>query len=227
MNDSLGDRMKKYEETFDTVLPPRMPTILRLDGNCFHTFCRGMNKPFDTTFISNMQQLAKYLCKNITTVQMAYIQSDEITLLLHPYKKLNSQPWFGNRVQKMVSISAAMASSFFSQLYNKSVFFDSRVFVLSENEVVNNFIWRQQDASRNSLSALAHYHFSHKSLQGKNHTDMHEMLHAIGINWNDLPTTQKRGSCIIKGEFDRIIDNEIPIFTQNREYIGRYLATDE
>ena len=227
MNDSLGDRMKSYEQPFDAVLPPRMPTIIRLDGNCFHTFCRKMYKPFDTEFIYNMQCLAIELCQRISTVQIAYVQSDEITLLLHPYKRLVSQPWFGNRVNKMVSISAGMASSIFTQYYNKFAAFDSRVFVLPEFEVVNNFIWRQNDASRNSLSALAHHHFSHKSLQGKNHSDMHEMLHGIGINWNDLPTTQKRGSCIIENEDGWYIDNEIPIFTQDRDYIGVYLATDE
>ena len=112
---SLGGRMKQnYEDIFKHKLPERMPVIIRLDGRAFHTLTKKANKPFDNNFISLMNATALYLCMNIDGCQLAYIQSDEISLLLHNYKTLNTQSWFNNEIQKMCSISAAMASSYFT-----------------------------------------------------------------------------------------------------------------
>ena len=109
---SLGGRMKEYyEEVWKIKLPMRMPIIIRLDGRAFHSLTKQMEKPFDKKFIQNMQEVALKLCENISGAQLAYVQSDEISILMHNYKKLNSQAWFGNELQKLVSISASIASS--------------------------------------------------------------------------------------------------------------------
>lgn len=245
-NDSLGDRMKSYENTWRNYLPPHFPVIIRIDGKSFHSFAKGCEKPFDRDIELLMDATAFELCRKIDTVQIAYIQSDEISLLLHPYKRLNSQPWFGNNIQKMVSISAATATASFNRelvssnltkLINKETpLFDARVFILPECEVVNYFIWRQQDATRNSISMLAQSIYSERQLHGKNSNQKQEMIHEAGLNWNDLPTSRKRGRCIVKQKFltpegvERSIwvaDNEIPIFTQDRDYIQDLLKTKE
>ena len=63
MEDSLGDRMKEYEATTKTFLPRRSYTIIRVDGMAFHTLTRKFKKPFDETFVSAMDETAKYLCE--------------------------------------------------------------------------------------------------------------------------------------------------------------------
>jgi len=225
-----------------------MPVILRIDGKAFHTYTRGCKRPVDENLVYVMDETAKYLCRNIQGCQVGYVQSDEISLLLNNYQTLDTQSWFDNNLQKMTSISAAMASAVFTAQsgriwggINKLAFFDSRVFVLPKEEVVNYFIWRQQDATRNSVQMLARTLYSHKELIGKVNSELQEMCFQKGINWNNCPTPQKRGRCIVKtkqikqgknpktGEIfeaersEWIADNEIPIFSQDRNYIGQYV----
>lgn len=228
MKKGIGDRMKEnYELPYRMVLPMRLPTVIRIDGRCFHSFTRGMDRPFDEQFIENMGELSKYLCHEISTAQMAYVQSDEISILLHPYKKLESQAWFANEIQKMVSIAAGLASSWFSRKYGKEAIFDARVFVLPEAEVCNYFIWRQQDATRNSIQMLARSLYSPNQLFKKNVNVLHDLIVEKGKNWNDLETYKKRGMCVIKKDEKWMVDKEIPVFTENREYINNLLTVDE
>ncbi len=230
MKQGVGDRMKfNYEEAYKIRMPSRLPVILRLDGKNFHSFTRKMERPFDEKFIDTMAELAKFLCEETHTAQIAYIQSDEISILLHNYKKLDTSPYFANEVQKIASISAGLASSWFTSAYQKQAVFDARVFVLPEAEVVNYFIWRQQDASRNSIAMMAQSKFSPKQLHKKNTNEMQEMMfQKDGMNWNDLPTYKKRGICIFKandGGWE--IDRDIPLFTENRNYIADLLGIEE
>ena len=115
--------------------------------------------------------------------------------------------------------------------------FDSRVFTLPKEEVVNCLIWRQQDATRNSIQSVGQANFSHTQLHGKNCSDIQDMLMLEkGINWNDYPTHLKRGTCCIKKPFKInegteqeairnkwILDTEIPIFTQDKDYVNRLI----
>lgn len=266
--DALGDRMKKYEYITRTYLVPRMPVIIRLDGKAFHTFTRGFKRPFDEVLISTMQDTTKYLCENIQGCVLGYTQSDEITLVLVDYKKLNSCAWFDNNIQKMCSIAASMATFAFNRFFvanlnafyefntdidlteigyhitfseeddgkyyevykkaaEKGAMFDARVFNIPKEEVCNCVLWRQNDATRNSVEMVAQAHFSHGVLQNKSQSQMQDMLMLEkGINWNDFPVHQKRGSCCIKvqGDEDKrpkwIIDKNIPIFKgDGRKYI--------
>ena len=110
--DSLGDRMKEYyENRAKTYLTRRTPVIIRLDGKAFHSFTKGLKKPYDTIFHYAMNHTMKYLCENIQCVKVGYTQSDEITLLLTDYDTLTTDAWFDNNVQKICSVSASMPSS--------------------------------------------------------------------------------------------------------------------
>jgi tRNA(His) guanylyltransferase len=239
---SLGDRMKKYYEGAHKItLPQRMPVIIRVDGRAFHTLTRGFNKPYDMKLIKLMQETALYMCENIQNAVLGYVQSDEISILLHNYKRLSSQSWFGNELQKIVSISASLASSFFSvnssdlfleesgtNLIFKPIQFDSRAFVLPETEVCNYFIWRQQDWERNSIQMLGQANFSHKELQNKSNKDIQEMCFTQkNINWNDLPIYIKRGTSIIYKDSEWCLDKEMPILTKDREYVEKLLEVEE
>ena len=111
VKDSLGDRMKRYETATRTSLVPRMPAIVRVDGKAFHSYTRGLAKPFDVLFMRAMNDVARKLCEEIQGAQLAYVQSDEVSVLVHSYKRFASTPWFDNQVQKMVSVAAAVATS--------------------------------------------------------------------------------------------------------------------
>ena len=103
--DSLGDRMKNnYESRAKIKLLRRTPVIIRLDGKAFHTFTKGMKRPYDSLLVDTMQQTMLELCKNIQGCKLGYTQSDEITLLLIDYTNLNTDAWFDYEVQKICSI---------------------------------------------------------------------------------------------------------------------------
>jgi len=257
--DNLGDRMKDYyENRSKTYLTRRMPVIIRIDGCHFHTFCKGLQKPFDPIFIKTMQETTKALCENIQGCKLGYVESDETSLLLTDYDNLQTDAWFDYSVQKICSVAASMAALFFNKYWQKNViefsckstneeyyetlkkkyelgaYFDARAFNIPKEEITNYFIWRQNDATRNSIQGLAQANFSQKQIQSLNNSQLQDKLHEEkGINWNDCKTVEKRGSCVIHF-FDEsinrskwIIDEEIPIFTQNRDYIENILKKIE
>lgn len=123
VNDELGMRMKEfYEGVPKTRLMRRTPVAIRIDGKAFHTFTRGFQKPFDEVLIKSMQETMKYLCENIQGCVLGYTQSDEITLILVDYKRLNSSAWFDYEVQKMCSIAASMATMAFNRAFKRNFY---------------------------------------------------------------------------------------------------------
>lgn len=275
LKDSLGNRMKSfYEEIPKVKLIRRTPVIIRIDGKAFHTFTRGMKRPFDEILIQSMQETTKYLCENIQGCVLGYTQSNEITLVLVDYKNLDTSAWFDYEIQKMCSIAASMTTMAFNRIFNRiatqwldnfyeewnrsekdekyasvlvraieqGAMFVASCFNIPKEEVTNCIYWRQLDASRNSIQMVGQAHFSHKQLQKKSCNDIQDMLMLEkGINWNNYPTHQKRGTCVVrnkvivdqneitttarlrdttKGENEWIIDKEIPIFKgDGRDYI--------
>lgn len=219
-NDELGSRMKEnYENRTRLFLPRRTYTIIRLDGKAFHTFTKGFKRPFDFDLMAIMDATAAELCKSIQGVKFAFTQSDEISLLLTDFESDKTDAWFDGNIQKIVSVSASIATAAFNKAlllqtvkvtgHNlvtvdfleqmKVAHFDSRTYTIPDkNEVANYFIWRQQDATRNSIQMGAQALYSHKELNGKNTSILQEMMFQKGINWNDYPSSAKRGRCVIK-----------------------------
>jgi tRNA(His) 5'-end guanylyltransferase len=220
VKDSLGDRMKSfYENPAKLKLTRRTPVIIRLDGRAFHTFTKGMKKPIDAILVKSMQETMQYLCKNIQGCVLGYTQSDEITLVLIDYQTLTSSAWFEYDVQKLVSISASMATLEFNRVfmnniaemtedenefkkYARKLFqatFDARALNIPKEEVTNCILWRQLDAERNSIQSYAQSMFSHKQLQNLTCSQLvDKMEKEKGLIWGNEPTTYKRGSCCIK-----------------------------
>ena len=210
MSDAFGNRMKEsYEIRSQTFLPRRGYFLMRLDGRSFHTYTKGFDRPYDLQLMEVMDATAKYLCEKITGAKLAYVQSDEITILVTDFDKLETQAWFDGNIQKIVSISAAMATAEFNRLMylahpeflqkGKMAHFDSRVWTIADPyEVENVFIWRQMDARRNSVSMSAQSMFSHKELQGKNTKVMREMMLNAGVDWEQYPAGFCNGRCIVR-----------------------------
>ena len=227
IHDELGIRMKEnYENISKTKLIRRTPVAIRVDGKAFHTFTRGFQKPFDDLMVKSMQATMKYMCENIQGCVLGYTQSDEITLILIDYKRLNSSAWFDYEVQKLCSVAASMATMAFNKFfYNmvmeetaggeftegisgihlnaayKGAMFDARAFNIPKEEVTNLIYWRQVDAKRNSIQSVGQAYFSHKELDKKSSDMIQCMLFEERcVNWNDYPTHLKRGSCCVKNK---------------------------
>lgn len=189
---SFETKFKTLEAAWKTTLPAAAYKIVRVDGRNFSKFTKEMDKPFDIGFIKNMDQVAKTLCQEIQGAQFAYVQSDEISVLIH--NAPGSQQWFGGDVLKTVSISAGLASAKMSLLYTednscsemmKPVVFDSRAFTLEDKiEVTQYFLWRQGDAWRNAVSMAAGQLFSHKQLMHKTVWERLVMMEEAGVSFH-------------------------------------------
>lgn len=196
---NLGDRIKEYEKAYNFKLTPNSCLFIRVDGRAFHTFTRGMDKPFDDKLIRSMVNAAKRCAKEMAGFKLAYIQSDEATFLLTDFDTHETQGWFNYELNKIVSITASMFTAFFNEeMGTRNAMFDSRAFIVPNGDVPNVFIWRQRDWERNSIQMFSRSLYSHKELIGKNTSDMHEMLHEKGENWANLQDMYKNGTFILE-----------------------------
>ena len=273
----LAKRMKDYEMRDRYFLQKRIPVAIRVDMRAGHTFTRGFKRPFDDIFMKSMQETAKYMCENMGNAKFAYVQSDEITIILTDYDTLETDCWFNYRTDKLCSISASMATMAFNKFFDNNVreyinkimpnalsplaitymqavdkgaMFDARCFNIPKEEVTNLIYWRQLDAIRNSIQMVGQANFSHQELQNKTCNMIQDMLYEQkGINWNDFPTYQKRGTCIVrnkividsdgitkmamlrdttKSENEWFIDEDMPILKgEDRKYIDNLIYVGE
>lgn len=193
---ALGDRMKLYEAATHTVLPRRTYTVIRVDGRAFHTLLKNAQKPFDWYFIEVMNKVAVEMCKGIENAFLAYVQSDEISVILQDFKTHATEPWFGGVVQKMTSVAASLATYHFNvNGYGGMGLFDARVYTIpSKTDVMNYLVWRQRDAMRNSVNMFARAYFSDRQLHGKSTIQRLDMLaQDTSTTWELQPDRFKRG----------------------------------
>ena len=228
----LAVRMKEYEfvETEDKFKDD-LPLICRVDGRSFSKFCKRFTKPYDTDMSDFMKRTTKFLLHE-TKADLAYHQSDEISLLFKPVIAPSSRMFDGKKI-KLNSVIAGMASSYFmrevfsrsigaekSYLYNDAIpHFDCRFFeVPNMVEAGNYFVWRQQDAKRNSISMMAQSIFSHKELQGKSGTEMLKMISNSKNDYFGMPFNFKYGSFFAKEMVEKVIDGNPCVRTEIKEY---------
>lgn len=205
-HDELGDRMKRYEmaEAGRQFLP-RLPIVIRLDGRSFHTFTRGLARPYDQGLADLMLATTLALVEQTGAV-VGYTQSDEISLVLHTADP-QVQLWFDGRVSKIVSCAASYAAAFFIKNLPRYVpakadelpTFDARAWNVPDlDEAANALLWRELDAVKNSISMAASVHYDERALDGKTSKQRQEMLFDRGINWNDYPARFKRGAHVLR-----------------------------
>lgn len=235
----LALRMKTYEAVNRTYLLPNMNNIIRLDGNAFHTYTKGFKRPFDDDLITAMDEAAIYLCSKLQGAKFGYVQSDEISICFTDYDTYESTLPFEGQVEKIVSIFASKCTSRFNQVRTLQIIkklkeaesdsndvefistalsvmklaeFDARVFQLpNKEEVVNAILWRQQDATRNSISSVAQSMFSHQELFKKNTDQMKQMIAEAVLSkeylqpharaWDVLSNKLKHGRFIVKNTY--------------------------
>lgn len=201
---TLGDWCKWLERNFSPdVMIPKLPVIVRLDGNNFHNYTKGMDRPFDKKFSDCMLNTTKYLVE-ITNAVIGYTQSDEITLILYTDNN-KSQIYNDGKKQKILSKLTGECVSYFNNIIRtsfdsvsflyKTANFDCRIYQTPTlKDACNQLLWRELDATKNSISMLAQSLFSHKELQNLNGEQLQDkMMLEKNVNWNDLPTKFKRG----------------------------------
>jgi tRNA(His) 5'-end guanylyltransferase len=201
---NIDERMKEYEFLYRQKLLPLTPVIVRLDGRAFHTFCKKLRRPFDRRFHDLMVKTTEHLVKE-SHAKIGYTQSDEISLLLFS-DRWESQIYFNGNVNKIISTLAATASVFFNKNLKDYLpekadrempTFDARVCNYPVEDVASYFIWRERDATRNSILNCGLTYFGHSALRNLNTKQIQEMLlQDKQINWNDFPYDQKRGTYI-------------------------------
>lgn len=202
----LGDYFKQKESETGATLQPKGYFIMRLDGKAFHTFTRGLNKPFDLTLSQAMVDTTRKLCTSIQNIKMGYTQSDEISLILSDLNDTNPNTslWYDGDVQKMVSVSSSMCTAFFNNLYqhtNKDslAFFDSRVFRVDTLEDVQKYlVWRQRDSIKNGTTLVSLKHYSDKQIHGKHTGEKIEMIKAKGDSLDNYELGLIQGYSILK-----------------------------
>jgi len=231
MANSLGDRMKGYEHVNRNFLIKRMPVVIRLDGKAFHTYTKNCGKPYDSDLHIVRKATLEHLCKEIQGVIIGYSQSDEISLVLKDWQTFNTSAWFNNNIQKICSVSASMCTMRWNSAVNfmnydighivlePCAMFDSRVFNLPKEEVVNYLIWRQQDWERNSVQMLAQSLYSHKELQGKSCSQLITKIEEeFNIIWGNFLPWKKQGEIWFGGK-----TQESFLFKNNRVLIEEEL----
>ena len=202
--ENLGEWCKWLERNFSNdVMIPTLPVIIRLDGNNFHKWTKGLDRPFDKKLTKLMAETTKFLVKETNAV-VGYTQSDEITLILYSDDRKSSLYNDGKK-QKILSKLTAKCVNFFNEkrkeilpTHNKTAVFDCRIYqVPTLHDACVQLLWRENDATKNSISMLAQSLFSHNELQNLTGSEMQDkMMQEKGVNWNNLETKYKRGTYI-------------------------------
>ena len=222
----FGDRMKGYErEEAGRRFLPLLPVNARIDGKGFSKFTKGLKRPYDSRMSELMCQTLAYLTQE-TQACIGYTQSDEISLVWYS-ADAKSQIFFDRRVQKMNSVLASMTTAFFNGMIpahlpeKQDVFalFDCRVWqVPTLEEAANTILWREYDATKNSISMAARHYYAHKALHRKGQNEMKDMLFEKGVNWNDYPPFFKRGVFVQKRKIVRsFTKEEVKILPEKHE----------
>jgi tRNA(His) guanylyltransferase len=216
--DDLDGRMRAFESALDPTVLPGVFMVARLDGRNFTRLTKETHPfeaPFDRRFHDFMLETVEHLMTaSGLGVAYGYTQSDEISLLLGP-----DEGGFGRKLRKLLSVLAGEASARFSMLLGAMAVFDCRLSQLPSAElVVDYFRWRAEDAHRNALNAHCYWLLRRQGrdvgqategLRGLSTSAKNELLYRGGINFNDLPSWQKRGSGLYWEEFDRQGENPV------------------
>lgn len=199
--DDFDKKMRVYEQSLDQTILPEIYMAARLDGRGFTKLTKEICKfeaPFDVRFRDIMVNTVKHLMECGFRVAYGFTESDEISLLFHA-----DNDAFGRKVRKYNSILAGEASTAFSLKLGRPAVFDCRIIPLPNiSRVKDYFLWRQEDAHRNSLNSHCYWVLRRngksvqeatKELSGKSVSYKNELLFSHGINYDELPSWQKRG----------------------------------
>jgi tRNA(His) 5'-end guanylyltransferase len=228
----LDTRMRAFEAALDAAVPLGFQIVVRLDGRGFTRLTKDIcafETPFDARFRDLMITTSQHLMDAGFRVCFAYSESDEISLAIHP-----DEDAFGRKPRKWISILAGEASAAFSVALGQPAAFDARLSVLpGAEQVLDYFRWRMNDAARCCLNGHAYWLLREEGLSaraaserllGMSRAAKHDLLFAHGINFDALPTWQKRGFGLYWDE--RRVSGIDPRTGEEREATRRVLKVD-
>lgn len=240
---------KGFKKPFDDVLVKTMQDTMKYLCENIQGCVLGYTQSDEISLVLvDYAELTTYAWFGNNLQKMCSVSASMATLAFNKFFSGRVQEFmydccdeFGDDVLPEKQNDYELAHNVYFKKFNAAMF-DSRVFTIPKEEVCNYLIWRQQDATRNSIQSVGQANFSQKELHGKSCNNIQDMLMLQkSINWNDYSTTLKRGSCCIKvddglTEYDEtgnicgytqrskwVIDNEIPIFSQDRNYIEKLI----
>lgn len=216
--ETLSDRMKAYESASNYILPYNLPIVVRIDGNCFHTVTKGLDKPFDEVFLKVMQNTTSFLVEDIQGCEFGYVESDEISLVI---KNNFESAYFNNRVEKLCSILASKATVKFNEylryegallaesgqdrkaekianMLNQSPIFDCRCFIVPQYDLPNYILHRVRDAYRNCVNSYGQSQFSHNQLLNLKQSQVIDKLKERNVDWKKVDEFHKYGTMFVK-----------------------------
>lgn len=213
--DDLDKKMRVYETLSDTRILPDIYMVARIDGRSFTRLTKEVHQfeaPYDIKFRDIMIETVRHLMDCGFKITYGYTQSDEISLLFD-----FDDDTFQRKERKLNSVLAGEASAKFSLLLGDVGAFDARISQLPTKElVVDYFRWRNEDAHRNAINSHCYWSLRKEGrspneaaeyLLGKSVSDKNEFLFQKGVNFNDLPTWQKRGIGIYWEEYEKAATN--------------------
>ena len=230
--DELDEKMRKYEQSVDQIILPEIYMVARIDGRSFTRLTKEIchfEAPFDVKFRDMMIETVRSLMDCGFRVIYGFTESDEISLLFHP-----DEQTFGRKIRKYNSILAGQASAAFSLQLGMPSVFDCRMIPLpTVDRVKDYFLWRQEDANRNALNSHCYWLLRKEGkaadeanavLEGQSVAFKNEFLFQHGINYNDLPSWQKRGTGLYWEDYEKVGFN--PITNKEEITTRRRLKTD-
>lgn len=227
-----------FQKPFDEVLVATMQETMKYLCENVQGCVLGYTQSDEITLILvDYQELDTAAWFDYEVQKLCSITASMTTMAFNKYFAKNALSYIGEKEFTFLSENekkeAFTLYGTYDRAINKGAMFDARCFNIPKEEVTNLIYWRQLDASRNSVQMVGQANFSHKELLNKTCNMIQDLLMTQkGINWNDLPTHLKRGSCCIKfinttNEDHRsgwVIDKEIPIFKgEGRDYIEKLI----
>lgn len=222
--DTLGNELKAQERAeAGRKLVSDQPIMVRLDGKAFHTYTKGLKRPFDENLSHAMRDTTAWLVEQ-THAKIGYTQSDEITLVFFGEGAALEQAMFDGKVQKLTSVLASMCTAKFNQLAQTNIpekkdtfaYFDARVWNVPDMETVAKvFFWREEDAVKNSITMAASAIYSHKQLHGIGSQEKIKMMADKGVDYYAYPAFFQRGSYFGRSLRFEEISDEHKAFQKN------------
>lgn len=238
-----------FEKPFDSVMVEAMQSTMKYLCENIEGCVIGYTYSDEITLVlCDYKKLTSQAWFDDNVLKMCSISASMATMAFNKFFAELAQKWEDEEFSKIIIDGTDVVNKDFEAMYQKYSFahnkaivkgalFDSRVFNIPKDEVCNCLLWRQQDATRNSIQSVAQANFSHKKIQNKSNDELQDMLFTEkGINWNDYSTHLKRGSCCIKKEQEIVtesgekvirnkwvIDTEIPIFSQDPDYVNNLI----
>lgn len=252
--DSLEERMLYFRGLTDYKLTPNSYVICMIDGRSFSKkIKKKFERPFDDKFINAMNEVAKFVCKEVQGCKLAYVQSDEISFVITDFDTLNSDSFFGYRLCKMQSIIASLATGKFNRLMEELYLaenpggnindvplyqFDCKCWVVpTHNDAVGWLLYRQNDCTCNSMQQAAQAYLPHNRLVGLYSTDQIALLkEKHNIDWyTEYDDGKKYGRFIYKdtetftseqyGEYERSVWNSYHGKSLNDEDFREFIGS--